>query len=278
MHSTIPETGCQSGADPRAWAASAAGRASGEAPGRPQGRGNAKVVDGPALGAYPRAVSDLPSPKRLYRAMKQNSDGKPLCGTRANEFGMRPGVDIAADAEGLVHPETGGLSTTPDDPNLLPPHVRPPSLGGKGKLPVFVLEVRALDEQLSPRRDPRHPRSTRLHRACCDDGADGLADASLCRTRQLAGGAVTGSPLDQYRRLMNELLILREAEGGELPDDLESAYVERLDGLWWKLSEAEQDEYEAELASSEGLSGPETLNLVDCEVDQGGKTTPRKAV
>lgn len=88
---------------------------------------------------------------------------------------------------------------------------------------------------------------------------------------------MNGSPLDQYRSVMNELLILREAEGGELPDDLESSYVERLDELWWKLSEAEQDEYEAELANSEGLSGPETLNLVDCEVDQGGSTTPRKA-
>jgi len=88
---------------------------------------------------------------------------------------------------------------------------------------------------------------------------------------------MNGSPLDRYRSLMNELLILREAEGGELPDELESSYVERLDELWWKLSEAEQDEYEAELASSEGLSGPETLDLVDCEVDQGGNATPRRA-
>jgi len=115
-------------------------------------------VDGPTVGAYPGPVSDLPSPKLLYRAMKQDSDGRPLCGTRANELGMRPGVDIEADAEEKVHPRTGGLSTTPDDPNLLPPHVRPASLGGKGKLPVFVLDVAALDERLASRRDPKHPR------------------------------------------------------------------------------------------------------------------------
>lgn len=83
-------------------------------------------------------------------------------------------------------------------------------------------------------------------------------------------------PLDQYRSLMNELLILREAEGGELPDDLESSYVARLDDLWWKLTEAEQDEFEAEFADATGLSGPEILSLVDREVDKGGKTTPRK--
>lgn len=45
---------------------------------------------------------------------------------------------------------------------------------------------------------------------------------------------------EQYRSMLNELLILR-AEG-RLSDDLESYYVERLDTLWWKLSEAERDE------------------------------------
>lgn len=83
--------------------------------------------------------------------------------------------------------------------------------------------------------------------------------------------------LDSYRSLMNALLILRETEGGELPEEIESSYVERLDVLWWKLSEAEQDEYEAELAHAEAPDGPETLNLVDCEVDQGSTTAPRKA-
>lgn len=91
--------------------------------------------------------------------MKRAADGKPLCGSSANELGLRPGVDVTEDSNGLVQPETGGLSTTPDDPSLLPPHVRPPSFGGKGKLPVFVLDVAVLNDKLSSRRDPKHPRS-----------------------------------------------------------------------------------------------------------------------
>ncbi len=89
--------------------------------------------------------------------MKYASDDKPLCGSRANELGVRAGVDISQDGNGQVHPRTGGLSTTPDDPALLPPHVRPPSLGGQGKLPLFVLEVIQLDISLVPRRDPKSP-------------------------------------------------------------------------------------------------------------------------
>jgi hypothetical protein len=115
-------------------------------------------VDGPPHERYPLVVSEESPPKRLYRAMKRDSDGMPLCGAKANELGVRPGIDIEEDAEGLVHPKTGGLSTTPDDPDLLPPHVRPASHGGKGKLPVFVLEVAVLDAQLSARRDPKSPR------------------------------------------------------------------------------------------------------------------------
>ncbi|HEY5959169.1 MAG TPA: hypothetical protein VIV60_21575 [Polyangiaceae bacterium] len=70
---------------------------------------------------------------------------------------MRPGSDIPVGPDNFVHPRTGGLSTTPDDPALLPPHVRPPSLGGKGKLPLFALDVSLLDNSLTPRRDPKNP-------------------------------------------------------------------------------------------------------------------------
>jgi hypothetical protein len=88
---------------------------------------------------------------------------------------------------------------------------------------------------------------------------------------------MSGAALDNYRKLMTELLILREADCGNLPVELESAYVERLDGLWWSLSEDEQTEYEAELASATTPVGPENLDLVDCDVDEGSHSTPRKA-
>jgi hypothetical protein len=88
---------------------------------------------------------------------------------------------------------------------------------------------------------------------------------------------MTDTPLDQYRKLMNELLISREAEGGGLHVELESSYVGRLDDLWWKLSESDQKDYEAELAGSTVPTGPESLNLFDCEVDEDGRTLPRRA-
>lgn len=87
---------------------------------------------------------------------------------------------------------------------------------------------------------------------------------------------MTTEVLDQYRRLMNELLIVREAEGGELPIEIESAYVERLDDLWWQLSVEEQAAYEKELASESSPPSQESLRLVDCEVSQGEQTSPRR--
>lgn len=85
------------------------------------------------------------------------------------------------------------------------------------------------------------------------------------------------TPLDQYRRLMTQLLIMREAEGGALPIEVEASYVERLDQLWWNLSESEQAAYESELSDTAAPSGPETLDLFDCEVVEGSTSAPRKA-
>ncbi|HEY5959170.1 MAG TPA: hypothetical protein VIV60_21580 [Polyangiaceae bacterium] len=83
--------------------------------------------------------------------------------------------------------------------------------------------------------------------------------------------------LDRYRVLMNELLFTREAEAGDLPEELESSYVERLEDLWWQLSESEQAAYEAELTLAESPSSPEELNFVDCTVTEGGHASPRRA-
>jgi hypothetical protein len=86
---------------------------------------------------------------------------------------------------------------------------------------------------------------------------------------------VSAQPLEQYRRLMNELLIEREKEGGELLVEVESAYVERLDYLWGQLSDEEQTTCEAELANAPAPAGPEDLDLVDCDVERGA--APRRA-
>ncbi|HKY35861.1 MAG TPA: hypothetical protein VJN18_07980 [Polyangiaceae bacterium] len=83
--------------------------------------------------------------------------------------------------------------------------------------------------------------------------------------------------LNRYRRLMNELLIAREAEGGDLAQEVESAYVARLDELWWQLTEREQQIYEAELASAQAPPIRSEPKLVDCLVKVGERVAPRKA-
>lgn len=72
-------------------------------------------------------------------------------------LGVRPGVALRPDDTGRVVGGQGGLSVTPDDPMRLPPHVRPPRFGGKGKLPVFELPAGSLGGALSYRADPEHP-------------------------------------------------------------------------------------------------------------------------
>lgn len=66
-------------------------------------------------------------------------------------------VDLPPDQNGMVFPNLGGMSTTPDDPRNLPREFRPESLGGSGRLPVFSIKVAKLDPALQARRDPKKP-------------------------------------------------------------------------------------------------------------------------
>lgn len=85
------------------------------------------------------------------------------------------------------------------------------------------------------------------------------------------------SLFNQYRQKMTELLLLREFDGGILPLEVESAFVEQLDDLWWQLTDAQQEALEYELKSSLTLVAPERLDLVDRSVPTGGNEAPRKA-
>lgn len=100
-----------------------------------------------------------PASTKLFRAFKVDADGAPKCGTAGSMLGVRPiDVEKALDAENKVHPGLGGLSVTPDDPKRMKPFLRPPSLGGHGTRPIFMIASTALGAALSYRPDPTHPR------------------------------------------------------------------------------------------------------------------------
>ena len=83
--------------------------------------------------------------------------------------------------------------------------------------------------------------------------------------------------LEQYRALLGQLLFEREAAGGELPEDDESRFVERLDEVWWQLSPDQQGVIDGELAAPNVPEVSEDLKLVDCDVAKGSRALPRKA-
>jgi hypothetical protein len=98
----------------------------------------------------------FPAPKVLFRAMRSTPDGLPVCGQKATNLGVRE-RDLPPDKDGMVSPNKGGMSATPDDPRLLPEEFRPESLGGFGRLPVFSVDVAKLGRELQARRDPNKP-------------------------------------------------------------------------------------------------------------------------
>ena len=81
----------------------------------------------------------------LFRAMRPADDGLPEVGGTAKQLGVRtgPGVkvpDIQIDANGLIHPKSGGMSVATDSPEYLQPHRRPKEFGGTGNVPVYSLQ------------------------------------------------------------------------------------------------------------------------------------------
>ncbi|WP_230957940.1 hypothetical protein [Burkholderia diffusa] len=84
----------------------------------------------------------------VYRAMKTGSDGLPVAEPTARGLGARPGVDIPVDSNGMVHPDTGGISVAPESARNLPPHRRPENLGGTGKDCACLLSTTNLPKSL----------------------------------------------------------------------------------------------------------------------------------
>src|SRR5437667_11295024 len=99
---------------------------------------------------------------RLYRSMKEARDGSPVVGSSSRVLGVRPGSAptpdvLAASPLDTVRPGEGGMSAVPDDPWHLPRHLRPSSLGGTGRDPVWYIETEDLGPDLAFRQDrPNH--------------------------------------------------------------------------------------------------------------------------
>lgn len=71
----------------------------------------------------------------------------------------------------------------------------------------------------------------------------------------------------QYQAKLAELLFLREHEGGSLPLEIESAYVEQLDDLWRSLPEHEQEEVESYLKTLSSPGARERLPLLVARIE-----------
>ena len=88
------------------------------------------------------------APRQLYRTMAEAVDGYPTCGTGNTDLGVRagpnPGDDVSPDAQGVIRPG-GGMSTFVH-PKYLPKFLRPESLGGMSRLPVFWISEDSLSQ------------------------------------------------------------------------------------------------------------------------------------
>jgi hypothetical protein len=93
----------------------------------------------------------------LFRSMRDDGEGRPLCGPTARTLGVRPAGDVVVRDDGTVEPGTGGMSVAIDRTERLPAHRRPQAHGGWGPDPVWRIEEEDLPETLVMRRDPNDP-------------------------------------------------------------------------------------------------------------------------
>ena len=99
---------------------------------------------------------------KLFRAMREASDGLPVLGATAATLGVRPGFDPNPDVSAVrptdfVFPAGGGMSVSPHDLMNLPSFRIPRSRGGTGRFPVWVIECDDLGLALALRLDrPTH--------------------------------------------------------------------------------------------------------------------------
>lgn len=89
----------------------------------------------------------------LYRSMTR-SGTMPEVGRSRRKLGIVPDGDIPV-VDGMVSPQTGGMSVSRGSPFSLPDHRRPPEFGGEGKDPVWRIQEHQLGGKLRLRMDSR---------------------------------------------------------------------------------------------------------------------------
>ena len=79
-----------------------------------------------------------------YRAMTPDTDGLPVIGRNARTLGVRIPGDISPDENGIVKPETGGMSVAPGSIWNVPNHRRPRGMqkGSTGPSGDFMYEIK----------------------------------------------------------------------------------------------------------------------------------------
>jgi hypothetical protein len=93
--------------------------------------------------------------------MREDKTGVPKTGASGATLGVRlsgRSRDIDVGADGMVSPNTGGLSVSPLPPQNLPEHRRPAEFGGISDHPVFVMDTDDLPPKLRYRPDPANPK------------------------------------------------------------------------------------------------------------------------
>ena len=83
---------------------------------------------------------------KIFRGMKDDG-GYPKIESSARGLGVREGIDITVDANGMVELGKNGMSMSPS-PQDLPSHRRPPEFGGTGKDPVWQIDTSDLGDDL----------------------------------------------------------------------------------------------------------------------------------
>lgn len=81
----------------------------------------------------------------------------------------------------------------------------------------------------------------------------------------------------RYGELLIQLLLFREAAGGELPPEDEARMVSELDRCWREMSEEERQESELGFAGRPVPPAPDSLHEEDLVVPDGSRIGPRRA-